>query len=112
MPPDWSLLVDGACPSLLGLELIGQACAAWAASGGEGAEGVILRVRGLRLHVDALPVDAPLVAHLTRPDGASGTPGRLAAFHATLRDGEVDLVAGTLLVQRLDPREGTPEEAP
>jgi predicted hotdog family 3-hydroxylacyl-ACP dehydratase len=98
IPPDWSLLVDGRAPAVLGIELLAQAAAAWAA--GDGAPGVLLRCRAMRFHVPALPVDVDLVAHVRRADGASG---QLAAFEGRLLRGDEVLIEGTLLVQRLAP---------
>jgi predicted hotdog family 3-hydroxylacyl-ACP dehydratase len=98
VPPDWSLLIDGRAPAVLGIELLAQATAAWAA--GAGAPGVLLRCRAMRFAVAELPVDVDLVARVRRTDGSAG---QLAAFEGRLLRGDEVLVEGTLLVQRLAP---------
>lgn len=94
--PDHPLLIAGRCPAVAAVELLAQAAAVHAAARGGGHGGVLLRVRGFDLHVDELPVGRDLRAHVRRTDG---TDGPTAAFAVELRDGEVVLAGGSLLVR-------------
>lgn len=93
---DHPLLIAGRCPALAAVELLAQAAAVHAAARGGAHGGVLLRVRGLQLHVEELPVGHDLLARVRRTDG---TDGPTAAFAVELRDGEAVLVSGSLLVR-------------
>ena len=97
---DHPLLVDGLFPAVCAVELVAQAAAAHAALGGAaGRGGVLLRVRGVELSCEHIPVGVPLVATVRRTDG---TDGATAAFQATLRCGDEVLLTGSLLVRMFE----------
>lgn len=97
---DHPLLVDGRFPAVCAVELVAQAAAAHAAlDGASGRGGVLLRVRGVELATEHIPVGVPLVATVRRTDG---TDGATAAFQATLRHGDELLLSGSLLVRMFE----------
>lgn len=97
---DHPLLVDGQFPAVCAVELVAQAAAAHAAlDGASGRGGVLLRVRGVELLCEDIPVGVPLVATVRRTDG---TDGATASFQTRLRRGDEVLMSGSLLVRMFD----------